>query len=149
MLAITAGVVLVAVGVLRFELGRAVPQRADRHRLRRRLVVLIVVGEIPALAGLAAPAGGILERVHRAGFRDLGNFHGLTLLVGATSLAILFVGSRLAPRVPWSLVVLVGGIAASTELDLSGRGVHVVGDVPTGIPIPSIPSSTSRCGAAS
>ena len=40
---------------------------------------------------------------------------------------------------PWSLIVLVGGIAASTYLDLSGKGVRVVGDVPTGIPIPSIP----------
>ena len=137
-LAVTAGVVLVAVGVLRFGWVAQFLSEPIVTGFVAGLVVLIVVGEIPALAGLAAPAGGILERVAVL-LRDLGSFHGLTLLVGAASLAILFVGSRLAPRVPWSLVVLVGGIAASTYFDLSGRGVRVVGDVPTGIPIPSIP----------
>ncbi|HET6969116.1 MAG TPA: SulP family inorganic anion transporter, partial [Ornithinibacter sp.] len=52
---------------------------------------------------------------------------------------VLFVGSRLAPRVPWSLLVLVLGIVLSNRLDLADRGVAVVGDVPTGIPVPSIP----------
>ncbi|HEU5242558.1 MAG TPA: SulP family inorganic anion transporter [Ornithinibacter sp.] len=137
-LAITAGAVLVAVGVLRFGWVAQFLSEPIVTGFVAGLVVLIVVGEIPALAGLAAPAGGILERVTVL-LRDLGSFHGLTLLVGAASLAILFVGSRLAPRVPWSLVVLVGGIAASTYFDLSGKGVQVVGDVPTGIPIPSIP----------
>ena len=137
-LAITAGVVLVAVGVLRFGWVAQFLSEPIVTGFVAGLVVLIVVGEIPALAGLAAPAGGILERVTVL-LRDLGNFHGLTLLVGATSLAVLFAGSRVAPRVPWSLVVLVGGIAASTYFDLSGKGVRVVGDVPTGIPIPSIP----------
>ena len=51
-------------------LGGAVPQRADRHRASSPgLVVLIVIGEIPALAGLAAPTGGIFERDRRAGAR--------------------------------------------------------------------------------
>ena len=136
--AVTAGVVLVAVGLLRLGWVAQFLSEPIVTGFVAGLVVLIVVGEIPALAGLAAPSGGIFERVAVL-LRDVGNFHGLTLLVGSTSLAILFVGSRLAPRMPWSLIVLVGGIAASTYLDLSGKGVRVVGDVPTGIPIPSIP----------
>ena len=137
-LAITAGVVLVAVGVLRFGWVAQFLSEPIVTGFVAGLVVLIVVGEIPALAGLTAPSGGILERVTVL-LRGVGSFHGLTLLVGATSLAVLFVGSRLAPRVPWSLIVLVGGIASSTTFDLSGKGVRVVGDVPTGIPVPSIP----------
>ena len=137
-LAVTAGVVLVAVGLLRLGWVAQFLSEPIVTGFVAGLVVLIVVGEIPALAGLAAPSGGIFERVAVL-LRDVGNFHGLTLIVGSTSLAILFVGSRLAPRMPWSLIVLVGGIAASTYFDLSGKGVRVVGDVPTGIPIPSIP----------
>ncbi len=137
-LAVTAGVVLVAVGLLRLGWVAQFLSEPIVTGFVAGLVVLIVVGEIPALAGLAAPSGGIFERVAVL-LRDVGSFHGLTLLVGAASLAILFVGSRLAPRMPWSLIVLVGGIAASTYFDLSGKGVRVVGDVPTGIPIPSIP----------
>ncbi len=137
-LAITAGVVLVVVGLLRLGWVAQFLSEPIVTGFVAGLVVLIVVGEIPALAGLAAPTGGILERIAVL-VRDFGEFHGLTMVVGLTSLAVLFGGSRLAPRVPWSLIVLVGGIVVSTRLDLAEKGVKVVGDVPTGIPIPSIP----------
>ena len=137
-LAITAGVVLVAVGMLRLGWVAQFLSEPIVTGFVAGLVVLIVVGEIPGLAGLATPVGGIFERIAVL-LRDSGDFHGLTLVVGLTSLAVLFGGSRLAPRVPWSLIVLVGGIVASTRLDLAAKGVRVVGDVPTGIPIPSFP----------
>ena len=137
-LAITAGVVLVVVGLLRLGWVAQFLSEPIVTGFVAGLVVLIVVGEIPALAGLATPTGGILERIAVL-VRDFGAFHGLTMVVGLTSLAVLFGGSRLAPRVPWSLIVLVGGIVVSTRLDLAEKGVKVVGDVPTGIPIPSIP----------
>ena len=137
-LAITAGVVLAAVGLLRLGWVAQFLSEPIVTGFVAGLVVLIVIGEIPALAGLPAPTGGIFERVAVLA-RDSGEFHGITLVVGLISLAVLFGGSRLAPRVPWSLVVLVGGIVASTQLDLAAKGVHVVGQVPTGIPIPSIP----------
>ena len=138
-LAITAGVVLVAVGIARLGWVAQFLSEPIVTGFVAGLVVLIVVGEIPALAGLATPTGGIFERVAVL-IRDFGDFHGLTLVVGATSLGGAL--RRLAasrPRVPWSLIVLVGGILVSNQLDLSAKGVHVVGDVPTGIPIPSIP----------
>ena len=137
-LAITAGVVLVAVGLLRLGWVAQFLSEPIVTGFVAGLVVLIVIGEIPGLAGLSTPTGGIFERVAVL-LRDSGDFHGLTLVVGLTSLAVLFVGSRLAPRVPWSLIVLVAGIVLSTRLDLAAKGVRVVGDVPTGIPIPSIP----------
>jgi sulfate permease, SulP family len=137
-LAITAGVVLALVGLLRLGWVAQFLSEPIVTGFVAGLVVLIVIGEIPALAGLAAPTGGILERISVL-VRDSGSFHGLTLVVGLVSLAVLFGGSRLAPRVPWSLIVLVGGIVVSTQLDLAAKGVHVVGAVPTGIPIPSVP----------
>ena len=137
-LAITAGVVLAAVGLLRLGWVAQFLSEPIVTGFVAGLVVLIVVGEIPALAGLPTPTGGIFERVAVL-LSNSADFHGLTLVVGATSLAVLFIGSRLAPRVPWSLIVLIGGIVASTRLDLAAKGVHVVGQVPTGIPIPSVP----------
>ena len=137
-LAITAGAILVAVGILRLGWVAQFLSEPIVTGFVAGLVVLIVLGEIPALAGLPTPTGGIFERVAVL-LANSADFHGLTLVVGVTSLAILFIGSRLAPRAPWSLIVLVGGIAVSTRLDLAAKGVRVVGDVPTGIPIPSIP----------
>lgn len=46
---------------------------------------------------------------------------------------------RFLPRLPAALIVLVGSIAASAWLDLSARGVAVVGDLPSGLAPPKLP----------
>ena len=48
-----------------------------------------------------------------------------TLAVGAASLAVLLVGRRLAPAIPWTLLVLVLAIAVSAVLGLSSHGVFL------------------------
>ena len=137
-LALTAGAVLVAVGLLRLGWVAQFLSEPIVTGFVAGLVVLIVIGEIPALAGVSAPSGGIFQRIDET-VRNLGDFHGVTLAVGASALAVLFVGTRLLPRAPWSLIVLAGGIAVSTTGDLASRGVRVVGEVPTGLPLPSMP----------
>ena len=137
-LALTAGAVLVAVGLLRLGWVAQFLSEPIVTGFVAGLVVLIVIGEIPALSGVSAPSGGIFQRIDET-VRNLGDFHGVTLAVGASALAVLFVGSRLLPRAPWSLIVLAGGIAVSTTADLASRGVRVVGEVPTGLPLPSMP----------
>lgn len=137
-LAITAGVILVVAGLLRLGWVAQFLSEPIVTGFVAGLVVLIVVGEVPALAGVSAPRGGILERLADL-VRGLPDFHGLTLAVGVAALVVLFGGQRLAPRMPWSLLTLVTGILVSSRLDLEARGVHVVGDVPTGLPVPSFP----------
>ncbi|HQA14540.1 MAG TPA: SulP family inorganic anion transporter [Ornithinibacter sp.] len=137
-LALTAGAVLVAVGLLRLGWVAQFLSEPIVTGFVAGLVVLIVIGEIPALAGVSAPSGDIFQRIDET-VRNLGDFHGVTLAVGASALGVLFVGSRLLPRAPWSLIVLAGGIAVSTTADLASRGVRVVGEVPTGLPLPSMP----------
>jgi MFS superfamily sulfate permease-like transporter len=61
---------------------------------------------------------------------------GLSILVAAG----ILVGRRLAPRVPVSLVVVIGAIAASASLDLAGKGFPVIGPVPGGLPSIKLPS---------
>ena len=137
-LAVTAGVALLAVGLLRMGWVAQFLSEPIVTGFVAGLVVLIVVGEIPALAGLSIPSGGIVERLIVI-VRGLPDVHGLTLAVGAASLVVLFGGSRLAPRVPWSLITLVAGIVVSAQLDLASRGVVVVGTVPNGVVLPSVP----------
>ncbi len=57
-----------------------------------------------------------------------------TAAIGLAALAVLFIGARFAPRVPWALVVLIVGIGVSSWLDLAAQGVVTVGDVPSGLP---------------
>ena len=102
------------------------------------LAVTITVGQIPALLGLPAVSGTIIERlVAIAG--EIGELVPATAALGIGSMIAIFALKRVAPRIPGALVVLVVGIVLSTVLDLAAEGVAVVGEVATGIPTPSIP----------
>jgi anti-anti-sigma factor len=46
---------------------------------------------------------------------------------------------RLGPAFPGTLVVVIGGLAASAVLDLEAHGVAVIGNVPRGLPMPVVP----------
>ena len=59
--------------------------------------------------------------------------------MGLSAIAIIFFFKRFLPRIPGSLVALVLGIVVSYVLDLSAKGVDVVGEVTTGLPEPSLP----------
>lgn len=106
------------------------------------LVLLIIVGEVPNLLGMPAETGDVFARAF-AIVTSLGAMTPLTAVIGVGSLALLFLGARFVPRVPWGLVVLVGTIALSSVFDFAGRGVATVGAVPQGLPglsLPAIPS---------
>jgi MFS superfamily sulfate permease-like transporter len=52
----------------------------------------------------------------------------------------ILIGNRLAPRVPISLIAVVGAIAASAAFDFAGRGIAVIGPVPGGLPTIGLPA---------
>lgn len=137
-LAILAGVVLLAAGLLRVGWVAQFLSAPIVTGFVAGLVVLIVVGEIPTLLGLKSPTGGIIERVLGLALQ-LPQAHLVTAAVGVAALLVLFGGSALAPRLPWSLIVLVAGIGASMSLGLPAAGAAVVGSVPTGLPLPTLP----------
>ncbi|MDH4119002.1 MAG: SulP family inorganic anion transporter, partial [Acidimicrobiia bacterium] len=84
----------------------------------------------------------------------VGGFHLPTFVVGISGLATILVLRFVAPRIPGALVLVVGGLIASGLLDLADRGIATVGDVPRGVPLPTLPSlelmaaNTSEVGLA-
>jgi sulfate permease, SulP family len=99
----------------------------------------VVIGELPKLTGTDAD-GDNAWREFGSWVGSLGDTHGTTLLVGVASLALIL-GLRLAaPAVPGALVLVVGGLVASALFNLSDHGVALVGDVPSGLPSPELPS---------
>ncbi len=102
------------------------------------LVLLIILGEIPSLLGLPPVTGDVRSRVWSI-VTSVGEISPITAALGLVSLAILFVGAKFAPRIPWGLFVLVAGIAVSSWLGLAADGVITVGVVPTGLPPLGLP----------
>ncbi len=136
--ALGAGVVLVAGGLLRIGWVAEFLSKPIVTGFVLGLTVLIILGEIPNLLGIPTPQGDVLTRITGL-YHNVGDAKPLTALVSAITLTVLFVGGRFARKVPWSLVVLVVGIAASTLVELHGHGVATIGQVPRGLPTPGVP----------
>ena len=68
--------------------------------------------------------------------------HPPTLAVGSAVLAMLFMIAWRFPRSPGPLIamILVGGCVAL--FDLASNGIHTVGAVQRGLPVPTLPSLT-------
>jgi SulP family sulfate permease len=98
----------------------------------------VVIGELPKLTGTDAE-GDNAWRELGSWLGSLGDTHGTTLLVGGGALAVILVLRRVAPAVPGALVLVAGGLLASALFDLGAHGVALVGDVPSGLPVPALP----------
>jgi sulfate permease, SulP family len=98
----------------------------------------VVIGELPKLTGTEVTGSNPLQELW-SWLGTLGDAKLATVLVGGAALVVVFGLRVIAPRVPGSLVLVVGGLAASWLLDLDARGVALVGEVPRGLPTLQLP----------
>jgi high affinity sulfate transporter 1 len=94
--------------------------------------------QLPKLFGIKGGHGDFWERIG-VFVGHIGETHRPSLLIGATALAVLFLGKKLLPNKPVALFVVIGGILAASWLGLGALGVKLLGEVPKGIPVPSLP----------
>ncbi len=140
-LAIAAGIVLIAAGLLRIAWVAEFLSKPIVTGFVFGLTLTIVIGELPTLLGIPKPPGdligvlvGTIERLDQT---DVA-----TAAVGGAALLLLGGGRRVAPRVPWGLVTLVVAVAVSRLVGLAADGVATIGEVPGGLPpigLPLIP----------
>ncbi|MBO0847697.1 MAG: STAS domain-containing protein [Nocardioides sp.] len=98
----------------------------------------VVIGELPKLTGTETEGANPLQEL-RSWASTLGDAHGTTVVVGAAALIVVFGLRWVAPQVPGSLVLLVGGLVASALFNLEDHGVALVGDIPRGLPSFDVP----------
>lgn len=139
LLAIMAGVLVVGMGL--FAMGRAVEflSVAVVEGFTMGIGVIIALQQIPLLLGTArVPAESTLVSswltVHQARWADAW----IPLLLAGGVVTLHLVGSRIFPRTPIALV----SIALAT-LVAEGAGLDVprIGDLPRGLPAPSLPAA--------
>ncbi len=137
-LAVISGAVLLAAGLVKVGWVAEFLSKPIITGFVFGLSIIIIMGEIPTLLGLPSVSGNAIERLVQT-VTELPEMSQLTAMVGVLSVAVLFIGRRLLPTVPWGLVLVFAGLMVSRLADLAGEGVAVVGAVPSGLPIPSIP----------
>jgi MFS superfamily sulfate permease-like transporter len=137
-LALMVGVMLIAAGVLRLGFLADFLSKPVVTGFVIGLSVTIIIGQLPKLLGYPSAGGSLADQLLRA-VGAFPEWNTATALLGVGTLALILVLKRLAPRIPATLVALAGGILISAALGLEDTGVAVVGDVPTGVPLPGLP----------
>lgn len=136
--AVSAGLVLIIGGLFKLGWAAEFMSRPIVTGFVFGLVLLIILGEIPSLLGMPPVSGDVFSRAWDI-LHELNQITPLTAAIGCAALAVLFLGAKFAPRIPWGLLVLIVAILASNGLGLADRGVVTVGSVPTGLPSIGIP----------
>ena len=98
------------------------------------LALDILLSQVAKMLGVHLEPGG--EFVAKVGglIGGLGTVNGWSLLISVAAVVILLGGRRIAPRVPWALVVLIVATVVVVMAALDERGVDVLGEVPAGPP---------------
>src|SRR5271157_3367442 len=95
--------------------------------------------QLPKLFGVKGGHGNFWERMD-VFFRHVGETNASSLMLGCAALGVLLLGRKLLPNKPVALFVVIGGIAAASFVDFGAHGVKLLGEVPRGLPIPSLPA---------
>jgi high affinity sulfate transporter 1 len=101
--------------------------------------VVIFVGQLGKVLGIPMVKGPFLQNIFSL-WNGLGDIHWLTFVVALSTLAILLLLPHLAPRLSAPLVAVAAAILAAALLDLGDKGVALVGVIPPGLPVFTLPN---------
>jgi SulP family sulfate permease len=103
--------------------------------------IIIVISQLESLFGLDVDTSLFTTDIGAVIF-NLGDAHGLTTLIGLSTVVLVLALRRFMPMVPAPLVAVVLGILAVVIFDLDEEGVAIVGNIESGVPVPGVPNVT-------
>lgn len=98
----------------------------------------IIADQLPKLLGIEAATGGFFADVRNA-LSGIGDITTSTVIVSVVTIVALLLLKRWVPRFPGPLLAVGGGIALVAWTGITGSGLAVIPEVPTGLPVPSLP----------
>ena len=101
--------------------------------------IIIGTSQLPNLMGVQIPRGENPLSVLAGAFGAVPDANLITVLVGTGAIVVTLATRRLLPGVPAPMLVVALGTAATALLHLDRLGVQVVGTVPAGLPVLSVP----------
>lgn len=137
-LTVLTGAILVAASLLRFGFVANFISSPVLTGFKAGIGVVIVFDQVPKLLGLHIDKEGFFRDLLSL-LRHLPETSVLTLAVGGTALAALFLLERRWPHSPAPLVAVGAAIAVSGIAGLGSLGVAIVGHIPQALPSLTLP----------
>lgn len=95
--------------------------------------------QLPKLFGFKGGEGSFWRRSAYF-FSHLGDTNPTALALGLGALAVLILGKIFLKNKPVGILVVVGGIAVASLINIEARGVKILGEVPKGLPHFGLPA---------
>ena len=102
------------------------------------VAVIMIGGQLGKVTGVAVEGDEFFDQV-RSFVAGVGGAHWPTVALAIVVLVMLLAISRVAPKFPGALVAVLAATAAVALFALETRGIRVVGEIPAGLPTPSMP----------
>jgi sulfate permease, SulP family len=102
------------------------------------LVCVTIIGQMPHLLGIDGTSGNFFTKLWFV-LQHLPDASLAPVLTGLLSLIVMLLLRHLAPRIPAALVVAVVATILVALLNGEAAGIHVVGDLPSGLPNLALP----------
>ena len=150
MLAILTGLFGVVAGALRLGFITDLLAKPIRYGYMNGIALTVLISQLPKLFGFSIKSERLYERVGElvSGIFS-GNANWVALAVGGGTLLVILSLKRFV-RTPGVLIAVGGATIAVGLFNLSRYGVGVLGELPRGLPTPSIPLlSLDEIGALS
>jgi high affinity sulfate transporter 1 len=140
-LAILVGVVMVVAGLAHMGFIADLLSKPTQIGYMNGLALTIVVGQLPKLMGFSVDANGLIHEI-KAFFSGVtaGEVNATAATIGIASLVGILLLTRLLPKVPAVLVVVVVASIVVNVWNLQDHHVSTIGVLPKGFPPFTIPS---------
>jgi SulP family sulfate permease len=102
------------------------------------IAVLMIISQLDNFTGIPIPSGDTFSEIAYL-LRHLDQVHLLTFGLAILVLVLQIALRRWIPAAPGPLVAVVGSTVVVALFDLQSVGVAVVGEIPAGLPRPSLP----------
>ncbi len=103
------------------------------------VALIIAVNQIPLLLGVDVSGTQFIHDILLSVAAGLNEANTITVVVGGASAAIIYGLKKLHKGIPGALIAIVLATASTWLFALSEHGLAVVGDIPSGLPMLSLP----------
>jgi len=137
-LAIITGAILVILGLVRMGWIANFMSQPVLDGFIVGLAITIAVGQLDKMFGIEAEGQSVVREFLDI-IAQIGDWHLGSMAVGFVSLAVLFLMHKFTPKIPAALTVVIFAILASAAFGFEDAGIHIVGEIPSGLPPIGLP----------
>jgi SulP family sulfate permease len=133
--ALLVGVICFVAGLVRLGFLAELLSRPVLIGYMAGVAAIMIASQLGKVSGVDVEGEEFLDQVGSF-IAGLGGVHWPTVVLAVSVLVVLLVFGWLAPRIPGPLIAILAAALVVSVFALHRSGIKVVGDIPTGLPVP-------------